>query len=223
MNRWVSTWSREISKPAYDFAIRVKKDQAQDMFEITEEGKTLHLVGQTKGRINILLPAKLDYMKLSPWHGAFEKVLMLPSSCKSVIASALQLIGTIMEKKESAVHSEVEKAKKELLSEAFGLIKILLDEGLRLLKDGGSIIVQTRNGMTRELGFLRAGEVMKGDRLLFVPGCFHHMVLRQTSSNSRRWKLVGLVETVTTKKRGCSKTEWDKLLKDKAVHRYVIE
>lgn len=79
------------------------------MFEITEVGKTLHLVGQAKGRINVLLPAKLNYMKLSPWHGVFGKVLMLPISCKRLVASAIQLICTIMRDKESSMLSEEEK------------------------------------------------------------------------------------------------------------------
>ncbi len=41
------------------------------------------------------------------------------------------------------------------------------------------------------LGFMRADQVMKGDRIMFVPGCFHHLVLR--SKPGDRWKLVGLV------------------------------
>jgi hypothetical protein len=50
MPSWVPTWPREISKPAYDFASRLKKDQAVHIFRFTDGGKTLQLAGRPGAR-----------------------------------------------------------------------------------------------------------------------------------------------------------------------------
>ena len=80
-----------------------------------------------------------------------------------------------------------------------------------LLREGGTIMVYSYDVTAGEKGFLRVGEAIKVDRLVFVPGCFHHLVLRSqeyTIDNSIRWKLVGLVAMITTKtqRRDYSKT-----------------
>ena len=79
------------------------------------------------------------------------------------------------------------------------------------------------------MGLLRAGEAVKGDQLVLVPGCFHHLVLRSrehTTETSIRWKLVGLVAmspTTTQGRRGYSKSEWARLLNNGTVCKYSIK
>jgi hypothetical protein len=104
------------------------------------------------------------------------------------------------------MHSEAEK---ELISLSFRSIRACLELGSALLRAGGTSIGHSD---AREIGFPRAGETVKGDRLGFVPGCSHHLALRgrgQTTESFFRWKLVGLVAVaaVTTQERGCSKSE----------------
>jgi hypothetical protein len=152
-------------------------------------------------------------------------VLVLPSEGKRVVALALQAIGAIMYQRPFSMLSEAEK---KLISLLFSSIRACLELGSALLRAGGTTMVYSNDAMAREIGFLRAGEAVKGDRLVFMTGCFHHLVLRrqgQTTENSIRWKLVGLVAmaTATTQGRGCSKSEWAQLLKDGAVHKYTIE
>ena len=66
MPSWVPSWTREISKPAYNFANRIKKDQHLDVIGFTDSNKTLQLTGLSKGRVNIIRPADLDFLQSSP-------------------------------------------------------------------------------------------------------------------------------------------------------------
>ena len=223
MPSWVPNWSREISGPAYDFANRIKKDQDPDGFEFTEGGKTLKLEGRPKGTVNVIQLADLDLLQLSLWHGASEEVLALSSEEKRAVAFGLQIISAIMYRKPFSVLSET---KKELISQHS--IGALLELGLPLLRAGATTMVYTDDAMGREIGYLTAGEAVNGDRLVFVPGCYHHLVLRrrgQKAENLMRWKLVGLVATASTRMKGrsYSKSEWAQLLKDGTVHDYTIE
>jgi hypothetical protein len=89
------------------------------------------------------------------------------------------------------------------------LTTALLDVGLslfgdELLREGGTAMVYSYD--------VTAGEAVKGDQLVFVPDCFHHLVLRSrehTTETSIRWKLVGLVALsmmITQGRRSYSKT-----------------
>lgn len=227
MPSWVPNWSREVSKSAYDFASRLEKDQIPGTFEFAEDGKTLQLCGRSRGRVNILRPAGFDLQYSSPCQFAFEKVLVLPSEGKRAVADAVKFLATIIDQRTFSLLNEVEKQRiSQLISLAFKLLKICLESGSALLRASPTTMVYTSD--TRELGFLRAGEAVNGDQLVFVPSCFHHLVLRRqgrTAGTSIRWKLVGLVAmaTATAQGGGCSESEWAQLLKDRAVHRYTVE
>jgi hypothetical protein len=231
MPSWVPNWRREISKPAYDFANRIKKDQPPDLFKFLNSDKTLQLDGLPKGRVNIMQPADLDLLQSSPWQGAFEKVLVLPSEAKRMVAKALKLIGIIMHQRSSPISME---EKKRLISYLVNSITDILDVGLsllrkKLLRADGTTMVYSYDMTAGVMELLRAGEAVKGDQLVFVPGCFHHLVLRSrehTTKTSIRWKLVGLMAmstTITQGRRGYSKSEWAQLLDDGAVCKYNIE
>ena len=85
---------------------------------------------------------------------------------------------------------------KKLISYSVSLITTFLDAGLSLLGDGllreGSTTMVYSYGVTAgEMGLLRNGELVKGDQLVFVPGCFHHLVLRSRKHmtvTSSQWK-----------------------------------
>jgi hypothetical protein len=231
MPSWVPNWRREISKPAYDFANRIKKDQPPDLIKFLDSGKTLQLAGLPKGRVNIMRPADLDLLQSSPWQGAFEKVLVLPSEAKRMVAKALKLIGIIMYQRSSPILMEKEK---RLISYLVNSITGILDVGLSLLRgkllgEGGTTMVYSYDIAAGVMGLLRAGEAVKGDQLVLVPGCFHHLVLRSrehTTETSIRWKLVGLVAmspTTTQGRRGYSKSEWARLLNNGTVCKYSIK
>lgn len=71
------------------------------------------------------------------------------------------------------------------------------------------------------LGFLHAGQARKGEGIVFVPGCFHHLVLR--SQQSDRWKLVGLVAIGTERaKQLVSRSGWGQLRKGGELAEYTI-
>jgi hypothetical protein len=229
MPSWVPNWTREASKPAYDFARSIKKDQPPNVFTFTDGGKTLQLAGLSKGRVNIMRSADLDLLQSSPWQGTFEKVLALPSKGKHWVAPALKAIGDIMYQKSFSMLTEAEKRS---ISLAVSLIKACLDSGLSILRAGlimagDTTMIYSYDVTTGGMGFLSAGEVVKGDRLVYVPDCFYHLVSRsreRTTENSIRWKLVGLVAMPTPTTQGSySKSEWAQLRKDGAVHKYSIE
>ena len=231
MPSWVPNWTREISKPAYDFANRIKKNQPRDSIGFTDRGTTIQLYGLSKGTVNILRAVDLDRLQSSPWEGAFEKMLVLPPKAKDAVACSLRLIGIIMENKCYAILS---KGELEVISYSVSFIESLLDAGLvrlrdQLLGEGGATIVYSYDIKAGEMGILRAGKVVEGDQLVFVPGCFHSLLLRSqdhTAEFSARWKLVGLIEmsTMTTQGRRCySESEWAQLHDDGAVYEYSIE
>jgi hypothetical protein len=74
---------------------------------------------------------------------------------------------------------------------------------LALLRAGTKIVYS--NTTAREAGALRAGEVVKANRLVFVPGCFHHLVLRRQgkeTGNLVQWRFVRLVAMDVGKTQG---------------------
>ncbi|KAK4031797.1 heterokaryon incompatibility protein-domain-containing protein [Parachaetomium inaequale] len=72
------------------------------------------------------------------------------------------------------------------------------------------------------MGFLRAGEAAQGDRIVFLPGCFHHLVLRKKAE--KRWRLVGLATMGPDKaeQTGYSVSEWDQLLDEGKLSKYTM-
>ncbi|KAE9369657.1 hypothetical protein N431DRAFT_485525 [Stipitochalara longipes BDJ] len=225
MPSWVPTWSREANKEAYDFANRVKKDEALDIFCFTDGGKTLQLFGRSRGTLHVLRSADLDHLQSSPWQGAFEKVLALPSEGRSMVAKLLQTIYTTMYQKTFSMLSGTEK---DMILLSISLIEASLERGLASLREAGRTRVYSYDLTVGEVDFLTPRQAAEGDLLVFVPGCFHYLALRscgEPKEISGRWKLVGLVAMATTalERRGCSKSEWELLVKDGAVCMYNIE
>lgn len=150
---------------------------------------------------------------MSPWQGAFEKFLALLNEWKHLAVFALEYIGVIMNQRSFSMLTEAEKRLIPPLvsSMIVGVNLRLLLLRVELIREGGTIMVYSYDVTAGEKGFLRVGEAIKVDRLVFVPGCFHHLVLRSqeyTTDNFIHWKLVGLVAMITTKaqRRDYSKT-----------------
>jgi hypothetical protein len=226
MPSWVPNWTREVGRPAYDFSIRVKKDQASDRFGFAEDGKALWIMGQRKGTVHVVRSVADSTVSQSwPIQDLFEKWLSLPIEAKEAAAAALELIQETL--REEADAGLEEAMKKQLVSLSSRLIETLLDLGGTLLREGGTTLVYSFDAKAKEMGFLKAGEAANGDRIVFVPGCFHHLILRrqgQATTTGNRWKLVGLVAMGTSLKEpsGCSKSEWAQLRKDGALFKYTI-
>ncbi|KUJ13955.1 uncharacterized protein LY89DRAFT_753346 [Mollisia scopiformis] len=201
MPSWVPKWTQEISRPAYEFTNRIKSDEPPDSID-------------------------LDYMQSSPWLGAFEKVLVLSSKEKFVVSGALKIISIMYQIHLPALTEEENK----FIANLVRLIETFLDIGLSLLKDellkeGCKTVIYSYDVTVGEMGHVIAREAVKGDQLVFVPGCFHHLVLRAQRHRADRWKLVGLVamSKTTQGRKGYTKSEWAQLLEEGAVYRYSIE
>lgn len=55
-------------------------------------------------------------------------------------------------------------------------------------------LVYSFDARAGEMGVLKAGEAVPGDQLVFVPGFYHHLVLRKLSDMKKtQWRLAGLV------------------------------
>jgi len=80
MPSWVPNWSREINQQTYNFATRVKKKRVPEIFGFTDGGEALKLVGQSKGKVAIIIrPEDLDPLQSSLVEGSFEISLNLTS------------------------------------------------------------------------------------------------------------------------------------------------
>ncbi|KAH6971448.1 heterokaryon incompatibility protein-domain-containing protein [Ilyonectria sp. MPI-CAGE-AT-0026] len=192
MPSWVPNWSRKINKAVYDFASHAKSEPATTNFEFTEGGKTLHLAGKSMGRVNIISSTDLDMLESLPWQGTFVKRLVLPDHTKRDVAQCLQEISAMLSEISFSMLNDTE----ELISATSGLIRTRFEIGVHLVRKSNKTMVYSYDGICRDVGFLRAGDAAKGDRLVFVPECFYHLLLRRsgrTAENSIRWKLVGQV------------------------------
>ncbi len=114
------------------------------------------------------------------------------------------------------------EGEKELISFSFRVIRNCLKCGAALLRAGGTTLVYSYDVRAGKMGFLRTDRVARGDKLVFVPGFSHHLLLRrqgQTTARGVRWKLVGLVAIGKKMAKGghCSESEWAQFLKDGAV------
>jgi hypothetical protein len=183
-------------------------------------------MGQRKGTVHVVRSVADSTVSQSwPIQDLFEKWLSLPIEAKEAAAAALELIQETL--REEADAGLEEAMKKQLVSLSSRLIETLLDLGGTLLREGGTTLVYSFDAKAKEMGFLKAGEAANGDRIVFVPGCFHHLILRrqgQATTTGNRWKLVGLVAMGTSLKEpsGCSKSEWAQLRKDGALFKYTI-
>ncbi|KAK7956884.1 uncharacterized protein PG986_006106 [Apiospora aurea] len=228
MPSWVPNWAREIEDAAYKHSIRVRGDDAQDLFHFLDGGKTLQLVGRPVGRVKAVKSLGHAMLRSLPQSFVSEKYLALPQEGKDVVARALTC--AVMIASHRSTDSIEQEGLKEVVSLLFKCIQDCLDLGASflLVNDVSSIVHIHGKNRRSELGFLRAGEARFGDSIVFVPGCFSHLVLRRTrqvqaEEGEVRWILVGLVKVGSGKTREpCLQSEWERLVKDKSVYRYAI-
>lgn len=225
MPSWVPNWTREVGRPAYDFSMRPNKDWAGDRFAFADNGKTLCVMGMPKGTVHVVRSVADPAAPTPPWlfQQRFENWLALPAEGKAAAAAALELIHATLHEPAGPQRDGA----KELIALSRQLIRTLLGLGAIFLRQGGgTLLVYSFDGKAKEMGFLKAGEAARGDRMVFVPGCFHHLVLRRQGepvAAGNRWKLVGLVALGTPFARGgCSEAEWARLRKDGALFKYTI-
>ncbi|KAK3692972.1 heterokaryon incompatibility protein-domain-containing protein [Podospora appendiculata] len=226
MPSWVPNWKRVVGEPAYEFLTRFKENSATDTFRFVEDGMALELLVRSRGAVHSVQPtAELNLTQSAPWHKAFERCLALPIEGRQAVKAALELIHEI-----TTTSATLNGAEEELLSLSVKLVEISLETGAELLSAAGPVLVHSLNKGAGEMGYLRAGEVARGDRIVFVPGCFHHLALRrlhphtQPTAKGRRWKLVGLLTMGLGLgyKSGCTKSEWAQYRKDGEVFKYTI-
>ena len=228
MPSWVPSWTKELSAPAFKLATRMRKaDEAPAVFHFLEDGKTLVLLGQAKGTVHVVRSTDPEHLQsASPfWQDALESWLALPNKVKNAMADLLAAGRDLMAQTPTQVCNEVEQ---KVGACVFILTLVCLKLGSVLLQEGGRTLVYSFDAKAgQEMGFLKAGKATRGDQLVFVPGCFHHLVLRKRQRTGAvvRWKLVGLVSMGTQPKHGgvCSKSEWTQLRQDGAVFRFSIE
>ncbi|KAK4133862.1 hypothetical protein BT67DRAFT_32895 [Trichocladium antarcticum] len=208
MPSWVPNWTREVGRPAYDFSMRPKTDQAGDRFAFADNGKTLCAIGMPKGTVHVVRSVA-DPAAPPPGflQQRFENWLVLTAEGKAAVAAALELINATLHE----IAGPRRDAATKLIALSRRLIRTLLGLGAISLRRGGGTLVYSFDGKAKEMGFLKAGEAARGDRMVFVPGCFHHLVLRRQGepvTSGTRWKLVGLVALGTPFARGaCSEAE----------------
>ncbi|KAK0610792.1 heterokaryon incompatibility protein-domain-containing protein [Immersiella caudata] len=236
MPTWVPTWAREVSEEAYHFTIRMKRDgQARDDFEFSTDGKTLTVLGRPRGTVHVVRSQAADATGHKPTlhQRMFEKWLVLPSQTKTALAT---LLGASLESSKIAdalrnspdlsssdsLLDEIDKGARGGISDTF---ETGFQDGETLLQRGGSTLVYSFDKRAREMGFLRAGEAKRGDRIVLVPGCYHHLILRkQLGTEGVRWRLVGLVEMGTEDSRhvACPETEWAQYAERRGLFKYAI-
>ncbi|KAK8051294.1 heterokaryon incompatibility protein-domain-containing protein [Apiospora rasikravindrae] len=225
MPSWVPNWAREVDSAVYEHLIRMRGDDAQDLFHFIDGGKALQLVGHPVGRVEAIKSLNHAMLQSSPLSFAPDIYAALPQAMKDVVISALTCAFTI-----TSEHSTDQHGVKKLVSLLFKTIQDTLKLGASMLlaNDATNIVhIHGKNGR-RELGFLQAGEAGSGDWVVFVPGCFSHLVLRRIRQAAAEegevsWTLVGLVKVGTGKREPCLQSEWDKFVREKSVNRYTIE
>ncbi|KAL2134482.1 hypothetical protein VTI74DRAFT_11665 [Chaetomium olivicolor] len=224
MPSWVPNWTREVGNDAYNFAIRKKDGLAADLFAFDKDGKTLWVMGQPKGRVDVVRAVE-DESGVLPVQRIMESWLALTHEGKEAMKAIFQLMGYVMTED---LESEEAEGRGRILEISLELIEVLMEAGSMLLKMGDSTtVVYSLGNLAGEMGFLKAGEAARGDRIVFVPGCFHHLVLRKhgrTTSGGVQWRLVGLVAMGTNKRKrgGCAEKKWAKLRENGEVFRYAI-
>jgi hypothetical protein len=226
MPSWVPTWSREVAEPAYSFAIRKnRKDQVLDRFSWTDGGATLMVLGRPRGTVHVVRSvAGPDGSAPSHYQVMFERWLALPLERKRSLSQLLAFLaglrvhpGGSADPEETVLVLRVETRLRDAS---------VLESGKRRLEAGGNTLVYSFDKRAREMGFLRAGEAKKGDRIVLVSGCYHHLVLRRQpgAESTSRFRLAGLIEMGEPESRvqKSSEAEWAAARARKQVFRYSI-
>ncbi|KAI0096807.1 hypothetical protein GGR51DRAFT_566988 [Nemania sp. FL0031] len=166
-----------VSEPAYEFAIRLKTDLVPAFL------------------IEVIDAVDLEELESSPWQGAFVKVLALPPGRDRILVSALRAINAITKRRPFSELSEYERA---LILANVRQMRTTLEEGMARLRQAWTtpLIYSHDTSAIRQLGFLEVGSTAGGDYMVDVPGCYHHLLLRERArveGEDPRWRLVGLV------------------------------
>jgi hypothetical protein len=100
------------------------------------------------------------------------------------------------------------------------LLTSALDGGKKYLQNHGTTVLHYARSSIGDPAFVKVGEARQGEKIVFVPGCYHQLVLRAVPGTSGRseWRLVGLVIIFNVardgrKKGGFSKVAWENLRK----------
>ncbi|KAK0710523.1 heterokaryon incompatibility protein-domain-containing protein [Apiosordaria backusii] len=87
-------------------------------------------------------------------------------------------------------------------------------------------LVYSFDRRAREMGVLMAGEAARGDQLVFVPGCYHHLVLRRQNINGGyvRCSLVGLVALglPENERNPYTEAQWTQCEREGALRKYAL-
>lgn len=215
---WAPNWRREVEEHAYDFVTEDKEGLAADIFYFTDDGKTLMVVGQDFGRVTKLWVIDQAVLQSRPLEYIQEKFFVLPAKARR----AFRDIALVFEEEGIGMLDSIPVA-----FQVGQVMRRVHDRVREWLEAHGRTVIHCV-AEEEETGFVKAGEVRLGDRVVAVPGCYHHLVLRAVARPGEcRWKLVGLVrfwETrmETRKRRGYTEDEWKLLLKEKTLKRFGI-
>ncbi|KAH7246648.1 heterokaryon incompatibility protein-domain-containing protein [Fusarium tricinctum] len=206
---WVPDWSKEVSISADTFA------ESPDLasFHIADAGKTLQVEGRCRTIDKVVHTADQQKLQVLPvWQSGFKKAAALPREDRPILLRLLSELGRLTSPDHSNKLGRSEKWRALWL---FFHISNGLKAGLVYMKSQNTTIVYTDNAIAEGLGYLKTGELDKGDLLFSVPGVFHHMVLRQ-GKLPYRWRIVGLVDME-------HKENWAKLRNDDKLRVLTIE
>lgn len=233
---WVPRWQAKVDDEAYKLlaARRDGDKMPHDTFRFLDDGKTLEILGMECGCVGEVRNVEAAVLDSDMWRHGSDKMFALPSEVREPLARLCRAFPSSDPAPEWL--AAVDKIKmllfKAVLEAGKGLLARHGRAVLRYSSDsGGGSGSGIGSSGTTEPAFIKAGEAKKADRVVFVPGCHHQLVLREVPRarcGSRScWKLVGLVITVNIamhgrKKGGISGDEWEALQKHRVLKRFAI-
>lgn len=108
-------------------------------------------------------------------------------------------------------------------------LRVMFRRAMFSMKNRGqdTTLVCSFDARAGEMGVLKAGEAVPGDQLVFVPGCYHHLVLQKLSDMKKKtqWRLTGLVAMGPKgglERTACTEAQWEQHERDGALQEYLI-
>jgi hypothetical protein len=228
MPSWVPDWRGKVEDAAYKFATAKRDHLEPQSFRFLDGGKTLKILAVELGRVSEVRIMDPEVLPSATWQYVSDKMFVLPAEVRVLVAEAASqaLVDTTI------AWSNIQNLlnlRRELGPNPKTVLEDALDGGKRLLESYSTTVLHYAGSGIEEVAFVKAGKAKKGDQIVFVPGCYHQLVLGNASGTSGRsqWKLVGLVFTFKIardgrKKRGYSNAEWESLRKQGALRSYAI-
>jgi hypothetical protein len=218
---WVPRWQAKVDDEAYNFtaARRDGDKMPRDAFRFLDDGKTLEILGMDYGCVGEVRNLHAAVLDSDLGQHGLDKMLedkMFEDKIFALPFQAREALMTLHHKFPSsypALKWLTPQDELEMLATIKAMLEVLAGQfarhGRRALHyssgSGGGNGSDSDSGCgngsseTTEPAFIKAGEAKKADRVVFVPGCYHQLVLREvprTEGGSRScWKLVGLVIT----------------------------